>query len=160
MSDDHRQKFIYSATQIYFLSSIGDKLSSFYPWISSGRQWTRLFISSSQAEYKMSLKIQNPMKILTSARSNSHGFHKNHLLQHLLNDVFLQQPEAWTGLMGFRKELWFQKMGKYNDLLLEATHHCCHYYLSPFTYPLSLSLTHTHTHTHTSPQLPFWDRLL
>lgn len=52
----------------------------------------------------MSLKIQNLMKILTSAKSNSHEFHKNQPLQYSLNNAFLQQLKAKTRLMGFRKK--------------------------------------------------------
>lgn len=35
----------------------------------------KICTSGSQVEHKMSLKIQNLMKILTSARSNPHEFH-------------------------------------------------------------------------------------
>lgn len=52
----------------------------------------------------MSLKIQNLMKMLTSAKSNSQEFHKNQPLQYSLNNAFLQHLKAKTNLKGFRKE--------------------------------------------------------
>lgn len=101
----------------------------------------------------MSLKIQKLMKILTSAKSNSHEFHKNQPLQYSLNNAFLQQPKVKSCLMGFRKEQWFQKMRKYDDLVLNATHLCCCHHHSILS--LSSTITHTHTNTHifTTPLL-------
>lgn len=140
----HKGSSIYSVTQVYFVSSMWNKRnSSFYPWVLSGRQRTRLLIAISQVKYKMSLKIQNLMKMLTSAKSNSQEFHKNQPLQYSLNNAFLQHLKAKTSLMGFRKEQWFQKMRKYDDVVLNATHLCCHHHNSPPR--LSSTVTHTHT---------------